>query len=125
MKKNILVIDDVQDTRRLMRLILERGGYKVVDAEDGIEGLRKAHSEPFDLIITDIEMPGMDGYSLVKQLKSSGTTGEIPIIVATSHGNLKEMFELGEKPSIACLIEKPFMAEEILEKIDKLLKNSD
>jgi CheY-like chemotaxis protein len=103
-------------------LILERNGYRVVEAEDGLEGLKKAQGEPFDLIITDLEMPGMDGYSLVKQLKGSGPTGAIPIIVATAHGRLKDMFELGEKASISCLLEKPFMAEEILDKIEKLLK---
>ncbi len=67
-------------------------------------------------------MPGMDGYALVQQLKSSRPTGEIPIIVSSAHGKLKGMFGLGEKTGIQSFIEKPFIADEIIERFNKILK---
>lgn len=125
MKKNILVIDDIQETREFIKFILEEAGYKIVEAEDGADGLKKAQREPFDLIITDLAMPGMDGYTLVQQLKNSRPVGETLIIVASALGNLKEMFDIGVKTGIQDFIEKPFMAEELVEKVNRLLKDKE
>ena len=122
MKKSILIIDDVPETREFIRFVLEQADYKVTEAEDGKEGLKKAQSEPFDLIITDLAMPGMDGYTLVQQLKGSRPTGETFIIVASALGKLREMFDIGAKTGVQDFIEKPFMAEELIAKVDKLLK---
>jgi two-component system, chemotaxis family, chemotaxis protein CheY len=122
MKKNILVIDDIPETREFIKFILEDAGYKVSEAEDGTEGLKKAQREPFDLIITDLAMPGMDGYSLVEKLRSSRPVGETSIVVSSAHGKLKDMFEADDKLGIQGFLEKPFMAEELTALVGKLLK---
>jgi len=65
----ILVIDDNAAIRELLRLVLEEEGYEVIEAADGAEGLRRYQAEPTDLVITDLEMPGMDGLELLRALR--------------------------------------------------------
>jgi len=121
MKNKVLIIDDVPETREFIRFVLEQAGYSVDEAEDGRQGLQKAQREPFDLIITDLAMPGMDGFTLVKQLRTSSAMGDTKIIISTAHGKLKDMFEVGKKSGVQYFIEKPFMAEELIEKVEKVL----
>lgn len=68
--KRILIVDDAATVRMYYRTILEEAGYLVVEAVNGIEGLEKALEEPFDLYIVDINMPKLDGYGFMKELRS-------------------------------------------------------
>jgi chemotaxis protein histidine kinase CheA len=80
----ILVVDDSFNTREIEKSILEAHGYLVVTAEDGEEALEKTRSESYDLVITDVEMPRMDGFSLTERLRRDDRTHAVPIIIVTS-----------------------------------------
>jgi two-component system chemotaxis response regulator CheY len=80
----ILVVDDATVVRLYYRQILEREGYRVEEAINGIEGLEKALQTPFDLCIVDVNMPMMDGYSFLHALRREPTTHAIPALMTTS-----------------------------------------
>lgn len=82
----ILLIDDEADVRNSLSLFLERLGHKVVCAAEGMEGLREFHSQPFDLVITDIRMPEIDGLELLRRIKVIQQS-PVDVIVVTGHGD--------------------------------------
>lgn len=90
----ILVVDDDQDFAQLLEFDLKKQGYQVVKAANGEEGLEKAETEKPSLIILDIKMPKMDGYTFVRRLKKDAGTKDIPLIVLTSYEPMKDMFHL-------------------------------
>lgn len=112
----ILIIEDSPESRTLMRITLEKKGYTVVEAENGKTGLEKAAAEQPDLIILDIIMPELDGYSLVEELTKDEKISKIPIILSTGRGTFKDLFEL-KGINLAGFIEKPFILKDLLEKV--------
>ncbi len=84
--KKILVVEDDDVTRELMRMTLERKGYVVVTAEDGLRGYDAAVSVRPDLIITDVNMPAADGVHMVRRVRNTPDIAEIPVIVTTGYG---------------------------------------
>jgi len=80
----VLVVDDDKTTRKMISLILNSKGYEVVTAENGIEALQKLGIEDINLILTDMNMPYMDGIELVKQIRSSQERSNIPIVMITT-----------------------------------------
>lgn len=85
MQKIILLVEDNQESRELMKYILKSLGYRVIVAEDGLEALELAEQEPFDLIMMDISMPIMDGITVVKIIKQHKPIAKIPVIAVTAH----------------------------------------
>lgn len=94
MGSKILLVDDDKDYRDLIELELRKRGYTVVGASDGEEGIEKVAAEKPDLIITDIKMPKMDGYTFARNLKKDETSKQIPLIVMTSYEPMKDMFKM-------------------------------
>ena len=92
--KKILVVDDDQDFAQLMEFDLKKQGYDVVLACNGEDGLSKALSESPALIMLDIKMPKMDGYTFVRRLKKNPATKDIPLVVLTSYEPMKDMFQM-------------------------------
>jgi twitching motility two-component system response regulator PilH len=90
----ILIVDDDPDFKQLLAFDLRKSGYAVVLANDGEEGLQKAAKEKPDLILCDIKMPRMDGYTFVRHLKKDPETSSIPLIVLTSYEPMKDMFQM-------------------------------
>ena len=84
--KKILIIDDSPTERYILTEILNRGGYQVITAENGEEGLARAYSEQPDLILMDVVMPGLNGYQATRTLSRNEQTKHIPIIVCSSKG---------------------------------------
>jgi CheY-like chemotaxis protein len=84
--KKILVVEDGEVERELMRLALEREGYRVITAEDGARGFELALAERPDLIITDFWMPAADGVQLVRRVRTTPELSSTPIIVTTGYG---------------------------------------
>jgi CheY-like chemotaxis protein len=96
-QQKILVVDDSDDTREMMAKLLELEAFTVVTAEDGRAGLNMADIELPDLIITDINMPNMNGLDMIRQLRRRPRFGGIPIMAITAYGNgvAKEALEAG------------------------------
>lgn len=83
-RKRILVVEDDRTTRHILRTVLREGGYNVLVAKDGVEGLRKIREAPFDLVLTDIWMPRMNGLELLAQLRTE--SNQPRVVVMTSDG---------------------------------------
>src|SRR5262249_38671037 len=85
MSKKILVVEDTDDNRQILRDLLGMSGYVVIEANDGAEGVAKAVEHKPDLILMDIQMPVMDGYEATRRIKADPTLSAIPIIAVTSY----------------------------------------
>lgn len=118
MSKKILVIDDEPQFVQVLKVRLEANGYGVVTAGDGIAGLETWKKEKPDLIILDIMMPELDGYSFVQDSKTNPDLNPCPIIVLTAKPGFDEIFKI---EGVKDYIVKPFNDKELLEKIRKYL----
>jgi len=116
----ILVIEDYSDTRELLSVLLQRSGYNVVEAEDGVEGLRKASATSPDLIIMDLTLPEMDGVETARRIHQLPKLSDVPIFVVS--GYLTEEVKADAR-SAGCVevFPKPFDAETLLKKISDAL----
>ena len=92
--EKILIVDDDQDFAQLLEFDLKKKGFQTLLTHNGEEGLAKAINDKPALILLDIKMPKMDGYTFVRRLKKEADTKEIPIIVLTSYEPMKDMFQL-------------------------------
>jgi len=121
MKGKILVVDDSSTIRRIVKNILENLGYKdVIEACDGLDALAKLKQDQVSLVMTDWNMPEMDGLSLVKAIRSSATLSKIPIVMVTTEAAKAEVVE-ALKEGVNDYIVKPFTPETVKGKIDKFL----
>jgi two-component system, cell cycle response regulator DivK len=82
----ILVVDDFDDTRLLLRTWLERKGFRVIEATNGNEAIARAESEPPDLIIMDVEMPELDGLSATRKIRTLKSLENIPVVAVSAYG---------------------------------------
>jgi len=122
--KKILVVEDNEINMYLCCRILKSSGYKVIEARSGEEGLELTIKEKPDLIIMDIQLPGIDGYEATKRLRKSEADGEIPIIALTSYamaGDKKKALKAG----CTGYIEKPINPETFMDEIKKFLEVKD
>jgi CheY-like chemotaxis protein len=109
----ILVVDDEPDFRYILRRILERADYEVLDAIDGVAALEAVHRSRPDLIITDMMMPVMNGAELIRRLRADPLTARIPILAATSDVDLAGGAD--------AVLKKPYRSAELLAAADVLL----
>ena len=116
--QKVLVVDDEAMVTRSCRRILTEAGYDVDTSENGREGLDRALQEPFDLVVTDLKMPDLDGMELVRRLRSNRP--HTAIVVITGHGTVPTAVE-ATKIGVSDYIEKPFMPEEITGAVDRAL----
>ena len=117
-KRKILVVDDEPNVRKLLRTLLR--DYTVVEAEDGEKAVEIAGAEKPDLILMDIMMPKMDGYSSCYALKREAATRSIPIIILTAI-DLKLNLQLGKEIGAEGYITKPFNSQDLLDNIAQVL----
>jgi DNA-binding response OmpR family regulator len=120
-QKKILVIDDEEDIRKLLRIRLEQENFKVVVAGDGDIGAKTAEQEVPDLIILDIMMPKMDGYSCLKEIRGLPKTRNIPVLMLSGKEEEK-VRDLFAFQKISGYVEKPFDLDDIVAKIKEILK---
>jgi CheY-like chemotaxis protein len=117
----ILVVDDYSDTRELLSLLLCRQGYKVVEAESGLEGFLRASGSPPDLIIIDLALPGLEGIQAVRRIHNTAGLSRIPIFAVSAY--LTPQVE-AEARAAGCIemFGKPFDLDSLLETINATLR---
>ena len=120
--KKILVADDEQQLALAVKIRLQSKGYTVVTASDGQQALALAAQEKPDLIILDVLMPVMDGYSCLRELNTKFGRGKIPVIVLTARDRMKDLFEL---EGIEDYVIKPFDHEDLLVRIERVFKRRE
>lgn len=121
-KRKILVVDDEPDVIFVLRTVLEKNGFAVEEANNGLVALDKTKEVRPDLIITDLMMPQMDGFSVNLKLKENPETADIPVVVMTGKGHLKELLTVRSDLNVAAYLEKPFRVASIVDKIKEILK---
>ncbi len=118
---NVLVVEDSPTMRQLIVFALKRiRGFKIVEANDGVDGLKKLSAQKFDLILTDINMPIMDGLKLVSMVRNDPNYKDTPIIVITTEGATEDReraLALGANEYIT----KPIQTMKILDTVKKLM----
>ena len=119
-KKRILLVDDEEDLRKMLKFRLEALDYDVSEAVDGQEGLNKARFNKPDLIILDLMLPKLDGFKVCRMLKFDEKYKKIPIIMFTARAQKKDE-ELGKEVCADAYIKKPFEPQVLLAKIKELL----
>ncbi|MFQ5657056.1 MAG: response regulator [Candidatus Methylomirabilales bacterium] len=85
MSKRILIVEDQEDNRRIMRDLLNSAGYEMIEAVSGEEGVAMAQTQRPDLILMDIQLPGLDGYEATRRIKADPALRQIPIIAVSSY----------------------------------------
>jgi two-component system, chemotaxis family, chemotaxis protein CheY len=116
-----LVIDDSPGMRRAIVYALQRmGGVHCVEAQDGVEGLKKLAAETFDIMMTDINMPMMDGLKLIGHVRKDPKNQAIPIIVITTESGVEDRSRAIALGASAYLV-KPVQAKEVIQTVKKLL----
>lgn len=116
MIKRVLVVEDQDDNRKIVRDLLSSAGYDVIEATTGDEGVEVAAAEVPDLILMDIQLPGIDGYEATRRIKANPTIQHIPIIVVTSYalsGDENKAIDAGCNAYFA----KPYSPRKLLDKI--------
>lgn len=117
-----LIVEDSPMMRQLIVFALGRiRNLKVVEADDGVDGLKKLAGGRFDLVITDINMPIMDGLKLVKRIRSDAVHKDVPIMIITTEGAAEDRqraLQLGANEYVT----KPIQAPQVISKVKELLK---
>jgi two-component system chemotaxis response regulator CheY len=120
MAKRVLIVDDSSAIRKSVSFILDQAGYAVVAAEDGLDALSKLDGASFDLIVTDVNMPNLDGIGLVKKVREQSAYKYTPIVVLTTESQGSKMEE-GKAAGATGWIVKPFDADKLLAVVKRLV----
>jgi CheY-like chemotaxis protein len=121
-RASVLVVDDAATVREVQRSILERAGYEVRTACDGIEAMELLAQEPSDLIVADIEMPRMDGYALIETVRTEPGCADVPIIVLTSRSDDGDRRRSLDAGADAFVTKGQFDRAEFLKTVARLLR---
>jgi two-component system chemotaxis response regulator CheY len=116
----ILAVDDSAAMRQMVGITLSGAGHEVEQAVDGCEALRKAEAAKFDLVITDVNMPNMDGITLVRELRGMESYKFVPLLVLTTEATT-ERKQAGKAAGATGWLVKPFNPERLLATINKVL----
>lgn len=117
--RKILIADDEAQLALAVKIRLQSKGYQVTTVSDGRSALEAALADKPDLILLDVMMPNMDGYSCLRELNAKLGRGKVPIIILTARDRMKDLFEL---EGIEDYVVKPFDHEDLLVRIDRAFK---
>lgn len=120
MSATLLIVDDSTSMRQMVAFALTGGGYTVVEAEDGIVALEKAKAQRFDAVITDVNMPRMDGIELIRQLRALPNYKFTPLLMLTTESGADKKNE-GRAAGATGWLVKPFDPEQLLATVRKVL----
>lgn len=120
MKKLIMIVDDSASLRQVVKMTLEKLGYEVIEAKDGQDALNKAKGKKIHLIISDLNMPVMDGITFIKELKKLPEHKFTPVMMLTTESQQSKMME-GKAAGAKAWIVKPFKPEQLIAAVEKLI----
>ncbi|WP_417581395.1 response regulator [Nitrincola sp.] len=120
MGKSILTVDDSASIRQMISFTLKGAGYSITEAVDGKQGLEKAQAAHFDLILTDQNMPNMDGLTLIKSLRALPAYRSVPILVLTTEAG-DAMKSQGRAAGATGWLVKPFDPQKLIEVVRKVI----
>ncbi|MCK6375829.1 MAG: response regulator [Zoogloea sp.] len=120
MAKTVLTVDDSASIRQMVSFTLKSAGYEVVEAVDGMDGLDKAKSRGCNLVLTDQNMPRMDGLSLIKSLRSMPQYRTVPILMLTTESS-DAMKSQGRAAGATGWLVKPFDPQKLIEVVKKVI----
>lgn len=124
-KMRFLVVDDFSTMRRIVRNLLKELGYANVDeAEDGVMGLQKLRSEKFDFVVSDWNMPNMDGLEMLKQIRADANLSKLPVLMVTAEAK-KENIIAAAQAGASGYVVKPFTAATLDEKLGKIFEKME
>jgi two-component system chemotaxis response regulator CheY len=118
--KKILTVDDSASIRQMVKLTLSGAGYEIVEAENGAEGLRKAKASAMDLVVTDLNMPIMNGLGLIRELRKLPAYCGVPIIFLTTESS-PEVKKEAKAAGATGWITKPFQQDQLVSVVKKVL----
>jgi two-component system chemotaxis response regulator CheY len=119
--KRILTVDDSASVRQMVAFTLRKAGYEVEEATDGRDGVAKAAQSKFDMIITDLNMPQMDGIAMITALRAMPGYAFVPILMLTTESQAEKK-DAGRKAGATGWIVKPFNADQLLAVLQKLVR---
>lgn len=121
MSKHILIVDDSKTIRNLVAFIMKKEGFKVTMAEDGLDGLEKLYSaDHIDLIVSDINMPRMDGFTFIKTVREQEAYRDVPIVVLSTEGKEQDI-QQGLQLGANLYMVKPAQPDKMMKNIRMLL----
>lgn len=120
MTKSILSVDDSPSIREMVKYCLESAGYNITEAVDGEDGLNKARTKRFDLVLTDQNMPRMDGLSLIKSLRAMSDYKSTPILMLTTESG-EEIKIQGRAAGATGWLVKPFAPQKLIDVVKKVI----
>ena len=119
----ILIVDDDKTTRKLLSFYLKEGGFNVMTAENGLNAMEKLGTDTFQLVMTDLNMPFMDGIEFIKTMKSNPGTAHIPALMLTAEADGEEK-ERAFRAGADGYLSKPVTAEEVIAKILRMVEDA-
>ena len=121
MSKHILIVDDSKTVRNLVAFIMKKEGFTVTTAEDGLDGLEKLYAaDHIDLIISDVNMPRMDGFTFIKTVREQDAYRDMPIVVLSTEGQEKDI-QLGMSLGANLYMVKPAQPDKMVKNIRMLI----
>jgi DNA-binding response OmpR family regulator len=118
--RRVLVVDDQEDIREMARLVLTGAGYEVVTAGSGTEALKLAREAAFDLMLLDINMPGLDGWATLRLLRADEAHDALPVAMFSVKSEVRDKVE-GLKDGAIDYITKPFGVDELVSRVSRIL----
>lgn len=122
--QSVLIVDDEPMARTLLRLMLVRAGFHVSEAEDGFDALEKVRKNRPDVVLLDVMMPGMDGFTVCEKIRSEGSTSEIPVIMLSAKTDL-DSINKGLRAGATVYLTKPISPEELTQHVKDALVQFD
>jgi len=120
-KPRVLVVEDSVGVRELERVILEGAGYEVTTAVDGLDGASRLTGDPADLVVSDVEMPGMDGYTLTRTIRRTRGWEQVPVVIMTSRGSEDDQRAGLDAGASAYLLKTEFDQNQLVETVRRLI----
>ena len=119
--KTVLAVDDSASLRQMVRVVLGGVGYQVVEAEDGVDALSKLAGQDLDLVLTDLNMPKMDGLELTRRLRAMPQYKFVPVVLLTTESNTEKKLQ-GKAAGATAWIIKPFDPDQLLAVVKKVVR---